>query len=350
MVTTITIDGHIVGKDQPCFIIAEAGVNHNGDIDTAKSLVKVASEAGADAIKFQTFTADALVTPSAPKAEYQKQSLLDEESHFEMIRRLEMSREMHSILIEESKNEGITFLSSPFDEESADLLESLNICGFKIPSGEITNLGLLEHIAKKNKPMIVSTGMSTLSEVSIAVQAIERTQNHNFILLHCVSNYPADPSDINLLAMESMSKAFNVPIGYSDHTLGLEISLAAVAMGACVIEKHFTIDRRMEGPDHAASLEPTELAQLVNGIRNIESAIGDGKKQPVYNEIAIAAIARKSLVAKIDIPTGTMITKEMLLTKRPGTGIPPTMAQVLIGRTARHNVSSGELLTFEMFN
>ncbi|MBH52109.1 MAG: N-acetylneuraminate synthase [Chloroflexi bacterium] len=348
MVDSITIGNQQIGLDQPCFVIAEAGVNHNGDIELAKSLVEIASLSGADAIKFQTFRADSLVTTTAPKADYQKSTSLDTETQFEMIARLELSEEMHSTLINVSRDYGITFLSSPFDEYSADLLEDLGIPAFKIPSGEITNHPFLNHVAAKKKPMLVSTGMSTLSEVSNAVQIIEQSAT-SYALLHCVSNYPADPNDVNLLAMRTMESAFQVPVGYSDHTLGNEIPIAAVAMGAHIIEKHFTLNRNMEGPDHSSSLEPEELKALVKSIRNVESALGNGRKYPAASEMSTANVARKSLVASQDIATGTTLTKDMITIRRPGTGIAPSLSELLIGRLTSKPIFHGDLFSLEMF-
>jgi N-acetylneuraminate synthase len=350
MVTELQIGGRMIGIGQPCFIIAEAGVNHNGDLNLAHQLIDVASQEGVDAIKFQTFKADLLVTPNAPKAAYQLETTNPGESQFEMLSRLELSAEAHQSLIAHCRKKHILFLSTPFDEASVDLLETLGVPAYKIPSGEITNLPYLSHVARKNKPLIVSTGMAFLGEVETAVRAINDTGNRAFALLHCVSNYPANLADINLHAMQTMAYVFNVPVGYSDHTLGIEIALAAVALGACIIEKHFTLDRNLPGPDHHASAEPAELAALVRGIRNIEVALGDGRKQPAESEANTAAVARKSLVAACDIPAGIKITETMIAIKRPGTGMPPGMREYLVGRVARVSISAGSLLTMEMFS
>jgi N-acetylneuraminate synthase len=338
-----------IGLGQTCFIIAEAGVNHNGNLDLAIQLIDAAVEAGADAIKFQTFKTERLVTPSAQKADYQRATTGASESQFAMLKRLELNIDAHRILLAHCREKRIIFMSTPFDEESADLLDELGVPIFKIASGEITNIRLLRHIARKGKPMIVSTGMSYLSEVEAAVRAIEDVGNPELILLHAVSNYPADPADINLHAMETMFKAFGTPVGYSDHTAGLEVSLAAVALGACVIEKHFTLDRSLPGPDHSASLEPAELKKLVNGIRTVESALGHGRKVPVATELSTAAAARRSLVVAFPIPAGTIITDEMLTVKRPGTGLPPGFRNYLIGRKARVDIPADILLTLDMF-
>lgn len=348
MVAEFQISGHTIGANQPCFIIAEAGVNHNGDLDLAHQLVDVAIDAGADAIKFQTFRAERLVSAGAPKATYQLATTSAGESQFEMLRRLELDADAHAALIAHCRDRHILFLSTPFDEASADLLETLGVPAFKTPSGEITNLPYLGHVARKNKPMIVSSGMAFLGEVEAAVRTIEAAGNHAFALLHCISNYPASPADINLRAMQTMACAFNVAVGYSDHTPGIEVSLAAVALGACIVEKHFTIDRNLPGPDHQASVKPAELAALVRGIRIVEAALGDGRKQPAASEANTAAVARKSLVAAYDIPAGAALTETMIAFKRPGTGLPPAMREFLIGRVVHKAISAGTLLTLDV--
>ncbi len=348
MVATIDIAGRKVGPGSPCFVIAEAGVNHNGDPELALQLVDAAVRTGADAVKFQTFKADRVVTPTAPKAEYQKRTTDAAESQLDMIRGLELSVETHRGLIARCNEKHILFLSSPFDEESADLLADLEVAAFKIPSGEITNLPLVAHVARRGKPMIVSTGMAYLSEVETAVRAIEEAGNKQYVLLQCVSNYPADERDINLKVMETMSAAFGVPVGYSDHTLGIAVPLAAVALGACVIEKHLTLDCNLPGPDHRASVEPDEFAAMVRGIRTVEAALGHGRKEPAESEKSTAAMARKSLVAARDISAGEALTEELMDTKRPGTGLPPAMRAKLLGRTARAPIPAGALITLEM--
>ncbi len=239
-------------------------------------------------------------------------------------------------------------MSTPFDEDSADLLQQMDVPIFKVPSGEITNLDFIRHIAQKGKPLLVSTGMAYLGEVETAVRTIEQAGNENIVLLHCVSKYPADPSDANLRAMSLMSEAFDVPVGYSDHTLGIEVALAAVALGACVIEKHFTLDRTMPGPDHKASLEPHELAAMVRGIRTVERALGSGRKQPAASEAGIAAVARRSLVAATDIDAGTRLTEEMIAVKRPGTGLAPSFKSIFVGRRAGKDIPAGTLLSWEI--
>lgn len=346
--TAINIAGKPVGEGQPCFVIAEAGVNHNGDIETAIKLINEAAIAGVDAVKFQTFKAAAMTTAQAPKADYQKISTLGGESQREMLERLELSREAHIALIKHCRKMGVLFISSPFDNESVELLAELEIPVFKVPSGEITNLPLLERLAAKGKPMIVSSGMASMEELEEAINTITSSGPAAMILLHCVSNYPAAPADINLRAMDTIRTSFGLPVGYSDHTLGTAVALAAVALGACVIEKHFTLDRKMAGPDHKASIEPGEMAELVKAIRTIESALGQPIKQPRPSETATAAIARKSLVAASDIPAGATLTEDLIAIKRPGTGIPPAMISALVGRKIKVALSSGELLSHEM--
>ncbi len=347
MVTEININGRRIGPGHPCLVIAEAGVNHNGSLESALKLVDVAAEADADAVKFQTFKADRLATTAAPKAAYQQRTTAPDESQLEMLRRLEFSESDHRALVERCDERRLLFMSTPFDEESADLLADLDLAVFKIPSGEITNLPLLAHVARLGRPMIVSTGMSNLGEVEAALDAIEAENNRQVVLLHCVSNYPADPADVNLRAMETLRAAFDVPVGYSDHTLGIEVSLAAVALGASVVEKHFTLDRSLPGPDHASSLEPAELADLVRGIRTVEQALGNRRKRAVASEQDTIRAARKSLVAARDIPAGSRLTEEMIAMRRPGTGLAPSMLSHLVGRTVREDVSAGTLFDLE---
>jgi N-acetylneuraminate synthase len=349
MVAALTLAKHTITSDSPCFIIAEAGVNHNGSIEMAHRLIETAREAGANAVKFQTFKAERLVTTSAPKAEYQQKNTDAGETQLDMLRRLELTADAHVELLKHCRENGITFLSTPFDEESADLLDELGVPAFKTPSGEITNLPYLRHVARKGKPMIVSTGMSYLGEVDAAVRAIESSGNQQLVLLHAVSNYPAAPADINLRAMQTMREAFGYFCGYSDHTAGIEVPLAAVAMGARVLEKHFTLDRSLPGPDHQASMEPSELADLIRAVRLVESAFGDGRKQPAKSEANTTAAARKSLVAARTIPENTVITEEMIAIKRPGTGLPPAFRENLVGRRARVLISEGSLITLDMF-
>lgn len=344
----IPVGNRNVGDGEPCFIIAEAGVNHNGSVQMASRLVDVAADAGCDAVKFQTFRSERVISPLAPKAAYQKQTTAASESQLEMARKLELTFDTFSELQRHSIDRNITFLSTPFDDESADFLESLPVQAFKIPSGEITNIFLLEHIARKGRPLIVSTGMATMDEVSVAVDTIRATGNQQIVLLQCVSNYPADPSTMNLRAMQTMQKEFGVPVGLSDHTVGLEVSLAAVALGACVIEKHFTLDCELSGPDHRASLEPQDLSSLVKGIRKVEAALGDGVKRPSAQEENTASVARRSLVAAKSIPAGTVLTGDLIDILRPGTGLPPAMRPQLIGRMVKQDIERGSILNLDM--
>jgi len=347
---TIQVGNKLIGPGQPVFVIAEAGVNHNGDLKLARALIDVAVEASADAVKFQTFRADRLATPDAPKAEYQLRTTGNEESQFEMLRRLELSADAHRELQSYCEERGMIFLSTPFDEEAVDLLDELGVPAFKISSGDLTNSPLLEHVARKGKPVILSTGMSELSELIEAVSVLNTAGCETPILLHCVSNYPADPAEANLRAMQTMRSAFDVPVGFSDHTEGIDISLAAVALGACVIEKHFTLDRTLPGPDHRASLEPAELRELVRSIRRVETALGSGRKVPTATEVETAKVARRSLVAARDIPAGTILEREMVVMRRPGTGMLPAMLDTLLGRQAIRDIAAGTLLDADMFD
>ncbi len=340
----------LIGPGQPVFVIAEAGVNHNGDLQMARALIDVAVEAGADAVKFQTFSAERLVTTDAPKAEYQLQTTGDTESQFEMLKRLELSADAHRQLQSYCKERGIIFLSTPFDEEAVDLLDELGVPAFKISSGDLTNSPLLEYVASKGKPVILSTGMSELSELIEAVSVLNTAGCENPVLLHCVSSYPADPAEINLRAMNTMRSAFDVPVGFSDHTVGIHISLTAVALGACVIEKHFTLDRTLPGPDHRASLEPAELRELVQSIRMVESALGSGRKVPAPSEIETAKVARRSLVAARNIPAGATLAPEMVIMRRPGTGMSPSMIDAVLGHRAISDIAAGTVMDADMFD
>jgi N,N'-diacetyllegionaminate synthase len=348
MVKMIQFNGRAIGKGAPCFIIAEAGVNHNGDLALARQLIDCAAKAGADAVKFQTFKAERLATADAPKADYQKRNTAETESQMEMLKRLELTHEMHLNLIDHCAKQGVQFLSTPFDEKSADELISLGLGLLKLPSGEITNLPFLEHVASLRVPVILSTGMSSLEEVAQAVEVFRAAGNEQLVLLHCVSNYPADPADSNLRAMHTMEEAFGLPVGFSDHTDGNEIALAAVALGACVIEKHFTLDRGLPGPDHQASLEPDQLSAMIRGIRHVEAALGDGIKRPVANERNTVEVARRSIVADCDIPANCLITAQMLAMRRPGTGLPPVMGPKIAGRRARTAIPAGTIISLDM--
>ena len=327
-------------------IIAEAGVNHNGDMALAKKLIAAAADAGADLVKFQTFIASNLVSKSAPKAEYQKNVTDPEESQQEMVRKLELSKENHLELIDECKRKGIGFFSTAFDLESVDLLEEFGSKFVKVPSGELTNLPYLRYLTRTGKPVLLSTGMANLGEIEAAINVIEQagTPRAKITVLHCTTEYPTPMEDVNLRAMVNIGNALGVKVGYSDHTSGIEIPIAAVALGATVIEKHFTLDRNLPGPDHRASLEPDELKAMVAGIRNIERALGDGIKRPSPSELKNKPIARKSLVAATDIKAGELFSVENLATKRPGTGVSPMLWDEVIGRSAPRDFNEDELI------
>lgn len=330
-------------------IIAEAGVNHNGDLALARELVAVAAEAGADIVKFQTFSADRLVSRNAAKAEYQLETTGSDESQYEMLKKLELDDDAHRVLIEECERRSIQFLSTGFDLESLEYLNTLELKLFKSPSGEITNVPYLRRMGSYGVPVVLSTGMATLGEVEAAIGWITEggLARERITLLHCTTDYPAAFDDVNLRAMESMRAAFGLPVGYSDHTSGIEVSLAAVGMGATVIEKHFTTDRKLPGPDHRASLEPDELKALVSGIRNISVALGDGVKRPGERELANRQVARKSIVAAEDIAAGTELRAEQLTTCRPESGISAADWDRVVGSRARRDYAEGEEIEFD---
>ncbi len=333
------------------FIIAEAGVNHNGSIDLAFKLIDAAKEAGADAVKFQSFKADNLVSKKAEKADYQKKTTSESESQYEMIKKLELDEASHIELINYSKRKKIKFLSSPFDLESIDLLKKLGLEIFKIPSGEITNLPYLRKIGRLNKQTILSTGMSDLGEIEDALNILieNGTEKNKIIVLHCNTEYPTPYKDVNLKAMLTIKKAFDVEVGYSDHTPGIEIPIAAAALGAKVIEKHFTLDKNMQGPDHKASLEPIELKMMVDAIRNIEEAMGNGIKSPSPSEQKNINVARKSIVALKNINMGDLFTENNIGVKRPGNGILPKYYFELIGKKAKKRLLEGHQLKWTDF-
>lgn len=329
-------------------IIAEAGVNHNGSIELAKKLVEKAKEAGVDYIKFQTFKASKLVTKAAKQAEYQQKNMGKEgDSQYQMLKKLELSPEEHEILIEYCRQLGIKFLSTAFDFDSIDYLHSLNLGLWKVPSGEVTNYPFLKRIAAFNEPTILSTGMCDMEDVKAAVEALYKNglSKENLILLHCNTEYPTPFDDVNLKAMDALRNEFGVEVGYSDHTKGIEVPIAAVALGATVIEKHFTLDRNMEGPDHKASLEPDELKAMVSAIRNIEKAVGgDGTKHVSDSEKKNIAIARKSIVASCDIKAGAVFTEQNLTVKRPGYGVSPMRWEEVLGLNAKRDFNEDELI------
>ncbi|MDI9817744.1 MULTISPECIES: N-acetylneuraminate synthase [unclassified Legionella] len=333
-----------------CFIIAEAGVNHNGDINLAKELIHAAKETGANAVKFQTFKADSLVNKTAEQAQYQKRNSVHS-TQYDMLKALEISEDDHCILVELADSLGIEFMSTAFDEESVDFLISLGVRRLKIPSGEITNLPFLEYLAKTSLPLIMSTGMSDLREVKAAVDTIQpfygAELKNKLTLLHCTSNYPAAYRDVNLKAMQTLANEFSLPVGYSDHTLGILVPLMATAMGAKIIEKHFTLDQSLPGPDHAASMVPEEFLKMVKEIRDAESALGEGLKQPTQNELPIRDLVRRSVALKYELPQGTRLTKDDLILLRPGTGINPAKLHEVIGKRLTVNLNAGSTLQWE---
>jgi len=330
-------------------IIAEAGVNHNGSLENAKKLILAGAEAGVDYVKFQTFKVNKLVSKDAKKADYQKINTKDENtSQFEMLKKLEMPESWHHELIKYAKSLNVKFLSTGFDEESIDFLDTINIDLFKIPSGEITNKPFLEHIAKKQKRIIVSTGMANINEVRAAIEVLENNgiQKNSITILHCNTEYPTPMLDVNLNAMLSLKEEFQVNIGYSDHTLGIEVPIAAVALGATVIEKHFTLDKNMEGPDHKASLDPLELKQMVNSIRNIEMALsGSGIKEPSPSELKNIQIARKSIHTNKSLSKGQTLKREDLIMMRPGDGISPMEVDLFVNKKIAYDLPGGHKLS-----
>ena len=328
-----------------CFVIAEAGVNHNGSIETALALVDAAAETGADAIKFQTFRAEALVRPGAAKAEYQERET-GAGDQFSMLRGLEMSEEMHAAVFARCSARGIEFMSTPFDIASAHYLRELGMRRFKIPSGEITNFPLLEELAGFGRPLILSTGMASLEEVRAAVTAIRAAaaQGCDLTVLHCTSNYPADYADLNLRAMATIAEEIGVPVGYSDHSLGIAVPIAATAMGAAVIEKHFTLDRSMPGPDHKASLTVAELGEMIRAIRQVEAALGSPEKRPMPSELPVRALVRKSVTLVRPVAAGAPLVAEDLALLRPGDGLPPARLRDTVGRSLVRDLPAGTTL------
>lgn len=326
------------------YIIAEAGVNHNGDINTAKRLVKAAKEAGADVVKFQTFRSDHLASKYAQKAEYQLHTTDEKETQKEMLKKLELTYDMHVELIQHCREVGIDFLSTPFDMDSIELLERVGMNLYKIPSGEITNLPYLRKIGSLKKPVILSSGMSTMEEVREAVKILKENGATDVSVLHCNTQYPTPMTDVNLKVINSMKKELGICVGYSDHTQGIEVPIAAVAMGAEIIEKHFTLDRTMEGPDHRASLEPDELKAMIKAIRNIEKALGDSEKKPTPSEKNNIIVVRKSIVARRRIETGEIFSDDNITTKRPGNGLSPMLWDSVVGTASKRKYEEDELI------
>ncbi|MBI2050318.1 MAG: N-acetylneuraminate synthase [Parcubacteria group bacterium] len=343
---TIKIGRKKVGYGHPTFIIAEAGVNHNGKLDVALRLVDAAAIAGADAVKFQTFKAAEVTTASVPMAAYQKKNIGKKQSQLEMLRPLELKEEYYEKIIKRCKKRGILFLSTPGSGfSSVDFLQRLGVKAFKIGSGDLANLPVLEYAAKFKKPMILGTGMSTLQEVKDAIQCIKKAGNDKIIALHCTTSYPCPLGDVNLAAMQTMMHELGVLVGYSDHTLGIHVPIMAAALGACVIEKHLTLDKQAEGPDHAASLEPEEFACMVSAIHETPAILGSSQKKPVVCEIPMIKNARKSLVTTAVIKKGERFTRTNIGIKRPGTGLPPRYYSVLLGKQAVKDIAADMLLT-----
>ncbi len=340
-VARFRICNKLVGEGKPCFIIAEAGVNHNGDINLAKKLIDVAIDAGVDAVKFQTFRAEDVVVEKTPMANYQMKNIGIEKSQLEMLQQYELTYTDFKELKDYCDEKNIIFLSTPHSEDAADFLEPL-VPVYKIGSGDLTNIPFLEKVAVKGKPMIIGTGMATLDEVKEALATIYQLKDEQVILLHSTTSYPCSLNEVNIKAMQSMRKDLNCLVGYSDHTLGLTVPLMAVTMGAVVIEKHFTLDKTMSGPDHKASLEPDELKAMVRSIKEVEKAMGEGVKRPTKSEEKIMQLIRKSIVAKKDLPTGTKMTREIVTSKRPGTGLSPKYLNKIVGRRLKKSVKKDE--------
>lgn len=324
------------------YVIAEAGVNHNGQLELAKKLVDIAKECGADAVKFQTFKAEECTGIKADKVDYQKKNGLLEETQFDMIKKLELPFEDFELLKQHCEKRGIDFISTPDGEQSLKCLIDMNVSRIKVGSTEANNYPFLKKIAQSGRKIILSTGMSTLGEVERAVDTLLENGARDVVLMHCTTSYPADVEDVNLRAMITLREAFKLPVGYSDHTLGYEAAIAAVAMGAVTIEKHITIDREMEGPDHKASMPPKEYAEYVSRIRNTEKLLGDGRKQPTAKEKAIMQQIRRSILTARDLKAGTILTEEMLCIKRPGTGIAPEFLPLMIGRELKRDIGKEE--------
>ena len=335
-----------IGDGSPAFVVAEAGGNHNGDLDLAWRLIDAAADAGADAVKFQTFRTDALVTADAPKAGYQAETT-GAGGQRAMLARLELTADAHAGLRDRSHARGLVFFSAPFDEASADLLERVGVPVFKVPSGEITNFPLLRHVAAKGRPLILSTGMSTIDEVDRAVETVRAAGDPPLALLHCVSAYPAPAAETNLRAIDALRARFGCPVGLSDHTLGTAVAIAAVARGAAIVEKHLTLDKTLPGPDHRASLDPVEFGALMRAIREVESALGDGNKRPMPSEADTRRVARKSLVAARSIKAGERLSASDVAVKRPGTGLAPGELPRVLGRALRRDLAADELISWE---
>jgi N-acetylneuraminate synthase/N,N'-diacetyllegionaminate synthase len=341
----IKIENRIIGKNQPVFIIAEAGVNHNGSLDLAFELVDAAVKSGADAVKFQSFKTENIITPQAPKSTYHIETTGSKQSWFDLLKTQELDRTAHASLIDYCQQKNILFLSTPYDEESAEMLDEMNVPLYKVASTDLNNIPFLKFLARKKRPIILSTGMSTLAEVKISVDAIKNEACHDVVVLQCTSNYPTPLAETNLRAMATMANSLDVLVGYSDHTLDMINAIASIAMGAVVFEKHFTMDRNLAGPDHRMSIEPDELQELVDTIRKTELVLGSPEKTVTRSEEENRIKLRKSIVARTNIPSGTEIKAEMLTCKRPGDGIAPGEWDNIIGREARADIRENEMIS-----
>lgn len=351
MLKSFKISGKKIGVDQPVFLIAEAGVNHNNRLEFALKLIDAAAEAGADAVKFQTWKAEQLVTKDAKMADYQKRNTGKDESQFEMLKKLELKEEWYPELIKRAKQKGIILLSTPHGGfESVDLMVKYNFPAFKFGSGDITNLPMLEYAAKFKRPMLISTGMSDMAEVKEAVETVRSAGNEKILVFQCTTDYPLSLKNVNLRAMETIKKELDVLIGYSDHTLGDQASIMAVTLGACMIEKHLTLSRRLKGPDHIASMEPKEFKELVERLRKVPKILGDGVKKSLVQELQYLTVARKSLVAQRDIKKGEKFTKENISIKRPGNGMLPKHYKEILGKIAKRDISEDSILLKDMIS
>ena len=348
----IEIAGRAVGADQPCYVIAEAGSNHNRDLDTAKRLIDAAAEAKADAVKFQTYTAEGLYSRKTPNPSYLKKGSLlkDQETVWELIKRVEIPWEWHQELAEHTASAGLHFLSSPFEEAAVDLLESVKVPAYKIASYEITHLPLIEYAAKTGKPLLISTGMASLADIERALDVANGAGCDQVALLHCAINYPPRFDDLNLRAIQTLAGAFQVPVGWSDHTMGHSADVAAVTLGACLVEKHYTLSRDQEGPDHAFALEPDELAAMVTAIRETEASLGSSVKRVTEAETEMFRIGRRSLVAARDLPAGTVLQRDDIAVKRPGYGIQVYEMATVIGRRVAEPIEADEILQWPMLD
>ncbi len=348
----IKIGNRLVGDGEPVFIIAEAGSNHNGDLKQAKDLIRVAAESGADSAKFQTFSAESLYSKKTPSMSYlQKGGLLKkDQTVWDLLKENELPREWHSVLNDECKKQHLTFLSTPFDLEAVDELEAIGMPAYKIASYEITHLPLLARVAETKKPLIISTGMADLGDIETALEVVTKKGNDQIILLHCAINYPPKFEDLHLKAIQTLRQAFQFPVGFSDHSTGISADIAAVALGACVIEKHYTTSRKLSGPDHSFAIEPHELQAMVKGIRETEAALGSPIKRRTAAEEEMYKLGRRSLVAATAIPKGTLIKREMIEVKRPGFGIPTKLMDVVVGRVAKADIEPDDILTWDMFS